>query len=71
MRMNAVVAGVGMTTFGKHLDQGLKALDGEQLAMLSQRGYLEAIYMVIASMSHLPDLIDRKNARRRRSAAGV
>ena len=29
MRMNAVVAGVGMTTFGKHLDQGLKALGGE------------------------------------------
>jgi len=26
MRMNAVVAGVGMTTFGKHLDLGLKAL---------------------------------------------
>jgi acetyl-CoA acetyltransferase len=29
MRMNAVVAGVGMTTFGKHLDKGLKALGGE------------------------------------------
>jgi len=29
MRMNAVVAGVGMTTFGKHLDVGLKALGAE------------------------------------------
>jgi acetyl-CoA acetyltransferase len=29
MRMNAVVAGVGMTTFGKHLDRGLKALGAE------------------------------------------
>ncbi|MBM4334290.1 MAG: thiolase family protein [Deltaproteobacteria bacterium] len=29
MRMNAVVAGVGMTKFGKHLDQGLKALGGD------------------------------------------
>ncbi len=29
MRMNAVVAGVGMTTFGKHFDMGLKALGAE------------------------------------------
>jgi acetyl-CoA acetyltransferase len=29
MKMNAVVAGVGMTTFAKHLDTGLKALGGE------------------------------------------
>jgi acetyl-CoA acetyltransferase len=27
--MNAVIAGVGMTTFGKHLDMGLKALGAE------------------------------------------
>jgi hypothetical protein len=60
-----------MTGFHTINEDRLKALDGEQLAMLSQRGYLEAIYMVIASMSHLPDLIDRKNARRQRSAAGV
>lgn len=26
MKLNAIVAGVGMTPFGKHLDQGLKAL---------------------------------------------
>lgn len=29
MKMNAIVAGVGMTRFGKHLDTGLKALGGE------------------------------------------
>lgn len=29
MRMNAIVAGVGMTTFGKHLETGLKALGAE------------------------------------------
>jgi len=29
MRMNAIVAGVGMTTFGKHLDLGLKALGAD------------------------------------------
>ena len=29
MKMNAVIAGVGMTHFGKHLDIGLKALGGE------------------------------------------
>jgi acetyl-CoA acetyltransferase len=29
MRMNAIVAGVGMTRFGKHLETGLKALGAE------------------------------------------
>lgn len=29
MKMNAIVAGVGMTNFGKHLDRGLKSLGGE------------------------------------------
>ncbi len=29
MKLNAVVAGVGMTKFGKHLDTGMKALGGE------------------------------------------
>ena len=47
----------------------LKELEPEHLAMLNRRGYLEAIYMVIASMSHLADLIDRKNRIRRLQAA--
>ena len=29
MRMQAIVAGVGMTSFGRHLDRGLKSLGGE------------------------------------------
>jgi acetyl-CoA acetyltransferase len=50
MRMNAVIAGVGMTTFGKHLDQGLKALGAEAVrAALADAGieakFLEAAYV--------------------------
>jgi hypothetical protein len=41
----------------------LRTLDAGQLADLNKRGYLEAIYMVIASMSHLPELIEKKNQR--------
>ncbi len=29
MRFNAMIAGVGMTPFGKHIDKGLKALGAE------------------------------------------
>src|ERR1035437_2163823 len=29
MRVNAIVAGVGMTTFGKHLDKSIKWLGGQ------------------------------------------
>jgi acetyl-CoA acetyltransferase len=32
MRLDAVIAGVGMTPFGKHLDTGLKALGAEAVA---------------------------------------
>ncbi|MFC1605613.1 SapC family protein [Pseudomonadota bacterium] len=39
----------------------LKELDGEQLQRLNQKGYLEAIYMVIASMTNLPALLEKKN----------
>lgn len=41
----------------------LRELAADDLAMLNRRGYLEAIYMVIASMSNIPDLIDEKNRR--------
>lgn len=47
----------------------LKELAPEHLAMLNRRGYLEAIYMAVASMSHLGDLVDRKNRLRRLQAA--
>ena len=39
MKMNAVVAGVGMTNFGKHLERGLKSLGGEAVeAALADAG---------------------------------
>jgi len=50
VRLNAVVAGVGMTTFGKHRDKGLKALGAEAVqAALADAGVeasaLEAAYV--------------------------
>jgi len=50
MRMDAIVAGVGMTRFGKHLDTGLKALGAEAVkAALSDAGLgvgdIEAAYV--------------------------
>jgi len=50
-------------------EERLKELDPERLALLNRRGYLEAIYMAMASMSHLADLVELKNRRRRQSAA--
>lgn len=46
----------------------LAELEGEQLEMLNKRGYLEAIYMVIASMTNLPALLERKNELRKAEA---
>lgn len=46
----------------------LGELGGEQLEMLHKRGYLEAIYMVIASMANLPILLEKKNEMRRAEA---
>jgi acetyl-CoA acetyltransferase len=50
MKMNAYVAGVGMTPFGKHLDKTLKGLAGEAItAALAdagmQKGELQAAWM--------------------------
>jgi acetyl-CoA acetyltransferase len=50
MRLNAIVAGVGMTPFGKHLDTGLKALGAEAVkAALADAGIepgaIEAAYV--------------------------
>ena len=49
MRLNAVIAGVGMTPFGKHLDKSLKWLAGQPvLAALADAGLglgdVEAVY---------------------------
>lgn len=40
----------------------LQALSGEAITKLHQAGYLQAIYMVVASLSNFRMLIDRKNA---------
>jgi len=50
MRFNAVVAGVGMTPFGKHMDTGLKALGAEAVKSALadagiESGDLEAAYV--------------------------
>jgi len=50
MRMNAIVAGIGMTRFGKHLETGLKALGAEAVqAALEDSGLkaadIEAAYV--------------------------
>ena len=46
----------------------LAELEGPELEMLNKRGYLEAIYMVIASMANLPTLLERKNELRKAEA---
>jgi hypothetical protein len=47
----------------------LRALGGEQLERLHRKGYLEPIYMVIASMSRLSDLLEIKNEQRKAAPA--
>jgi hypothetical protein len=41
----------------------LNSLGGNALEQLNKAGYLQAIYMVIASLSNFRDLIERKNRR--------
>lgn len=48
-------------------EERLAALDGAALTRLHQAGHLQAIYMVLASLSQFRALIDRKN---KRDAAG-
>ncbi len=50
MKTDAIIAGVGMTTFGKHLDEGLKAIGGQAVtAALADAGItgadLDAAYV--------------------------
>jgi hypothetical protein len=44
-------------------EERMAALDAAQLELLHKRGYLQAIYMVIASLSNFRNLIERKNRR--------
>jgi len=44
-------------------EEKLAALDAEALGSLHKEGYLQAIYMVLASLSQIRGLVDRLNAR--------
>ena len=46
-------------------EEALRELTGDDLVILNNNGFLEPIYMVIASMSNLPSLIELRNARQR------
>lgn len=43
-------------------EEKLGALGGEALAKLNREGHLQPIYMAIASLSNIRDLIDKRNA---------
>ncbi|MFC4347803.1 SapC family protein [Kordiimonas lipolytica] len=42
-------------------EEKLYGLDGEALSALNEKGYLQPLYMAVASLSNLRDLIERKN----------
>jgi hypothetical protein len=44
-------------------EERVRALDGTNVATLHAQGYLELLYMVVASTVHFRDLIDRRNRR--------
>jgi hypothetical protein len=44
-------------------EERVRALDGTAVATLHARGFLEPLYMVVASTVHFRDLIDRRNRR--------
>jgi SapC len=50
-------------------EERLNALGAEAIAALHKAGYLQAIYMALASLSQFRGLIDRKNAKNRKHAA--
>ncbi|GAA0784055.1 MULTISPECIES: SapC family protein [Pseudomonadati] len=47
-------------------EEKLNMLDGTVLTKLHQQGYLQAIYMSMASQSNVRDLLDRKNAQHKK-----
>lgn len=52
MKQNAIVAGVGMTNFGKHIDRGLKSLAGEAIKQALRDAGLEARDLQAAYMGN-------------------
>lgn len=52
MKQNAIVAGVGMTNFGKHIDRGLKSLAGEAIKQALRDAGLEVRDLQAAYMGN-------------------
>lgn len=52
MKLNAYIAGVGMTRFGKHLDRGMKSLGGEAIEMALKDAGLEKSELQAAWMGN-------------------
>ena len=52
-------------------EDALRELDGEKLEMLNRKGYLEAVYMAIASMSNISNLLEIKNEQRKAEMANA
>jgi hypothetical protein len=50
-----------LTGFYTINEERLGTLDGSRLERMHQAGYLQAIYMALASLSHFRDLIERRN----------
>jgi hypothetical protein len=46
-------------------EDSLTGLTGDDLVILNNNGFLEPVYMAIASMSNIPGLVDRKNRLRK------
>lgn len=52
MKMNAYIAGVGMTRFGKHMDRGMKSLGGEAIEAALKDAGLEGSQLQAAWMGN-------------------
>jgi hypothetical protein len=51
-----------LTGFYTIAEQKLHELEGDTFAMLNKRGYLQAIFMAVASHSRLRPLVEKRNA---------
>lgn len=52
-------------------EDSLSRLTGDDLVILNNNGYLEAVYMAVASMSNIPDLVERRNRKLETGAANA
>jgi acetyl-CoA acetyltransferase len=52
MKLNAYIAGVGMTRFGKHLDRGMKSLGGEAIQLALEDAGVEKSVIQAAWMAN-------------------